>query len=328
MIPYDTILLFLTLVLLLYLSGRFSGAETAITSLSPVDIAEMSRKFPYRTRLLTDLRKDLDGTIIVILIGNNLMNVLISVISSVLAFTLWGNLGVTIAVAVITLLLLLFGEIAPKAFAVTNNRKIALRNAKALYWTKKAIKPVILALEAFADKMIRLAGGSTYESPFLVTDRQIKSLVDMGEKEGSVERIEKEIIHKALEFGDLKVSNVAIPKDEVSTISASASLHLARKKVSKERYTRFPVRGKDPENIIGIMYSKDLHLTKWGRVKDIMRPAIEFRSSSKLFRAFEKMKSRRIHMGIVVNGDGKFKGIITLEDILEKLVGEIYDEFD
>ena len=197
-------LLSVMLVILLYLSAWFSGAETAITNLTPAQMVRIQRDGGKNAQYVVQLKKDLDRTIVTILIGNNLVNILMSSLAAVIANELFHTLGVTIAVGTITFLIVVFAEITPKSNALYNGEVIALRNARTLYYLGVVLRPVVGLFIRMSTAIIRMMGGKTTRSHLLVTDDYIRDLATYGEQEGSILPIEKSIIHRVFRFGDGK----------------------------------------------------------------------------------------------------------------------------
>ena len=324
----NIILYICSLVILVYLSGRFSGAETALTSLSEIDLVQMRYKKSKNVAYVEKLMKDMDRTIITILIGNNLVNILASSLSTLLFYELLGNLGVSISVGVLTLILLVFGEITPKGYALKKNRKMSSANAKWIYFLSKALNPFISLLKAISRGLIKLRGGSITKEDFHIEEISIKHLAVKGAKTGEIKNIEKDIIDSVFKFGDLKVKDAMIPAAEVKYLERKMSVIEAKKQMVYRGYTRIPVVNSQKMTIVGVVNTKDLLNRMEGRIKKFMRPPFIVSPEEDITTLFEKMRGSRVHLAMVSDENRKFRGIITLEDILEELVGEIYDEFD
>ncbi len=318
----------LALIVLIYLSGRFSGSEIALTSLSKSDLAQMRIDEDENVELIEKLKSNMDRTIVTILIGNNLINVTASALATRLAYKALGDLGVSIAIGVLTFFLLVFGEISPKGFAIKNRKSFSQNNAKMIYYLSVVLAPIVKGLEKVSDVITRFFGGKTREESMRVREGDIKKLASILEEEGSIKEIERDILHRVFWFGDLTVRTVKIPKDKIFTLHPDIPINEAERKVREHKFTRTPVVGEDFEEIKGILYSKDLLKQEEGKVKDLMREHASVKNDEEITEVFDWMRKNRIHMAIVENEKGKFDGVITLEDILEELVGDIYDEFD
>lgn len=318
----------MVLTALIYLSGLFSGSEIALTSLSKTDIAKMKIDNERNSKLLEILRSDMDRTITTILIANNLINVTLSALTTRLAYMALGDLGVSIAIGLLTFILLVFGEITPKGFAVKNKKKFSQKNAKIIYYLSRSLSPIIRVLEVISDYIIRSLGGKTREESLEITEKDVTDLAWILEEEGTIKSIEEVILNRVFWFGDKKVKSVKIPKGNVKYLRANNTIEDAVKFIKKYKFTRIPVIDKETGDVEGILYSKDVMGNGEGYVKKFMRKPNFVKENDEITEVFKWMKNNRIHMAIVKNDDEKFIGIITLEDILEELVGEIYDEFD
>ncbi len=319
----------ITLALLIYLSGRFSGSETALTSLSKVDIAHMRMEDQKNAEIIYKLRSDMDRTIITILIGNNLLNVTSSAIATVIAYELLGSWGVSLAVGILTILLLIFGEITPKGFAIKNKKHFSVVNAKMIYYLSIILNPLIIVLDKTADVFIKLLGGKTKDEDMEVSESDVRKLASILEREGVIKEIEKDILHQVFWFGDVKVKDVKVPKEETFVLDEKLSVEEGKEFIKEHGFTRMPVTKDKTNKVIGILYSKDLLSSSGAEIGDFIGEDVYHVSNrDEITDIFEIMRQNRIHMAIVVDDQGKFDGIITLEDILEELLGEIYDEFD
>ncbi|MGM0405400.1 MAG: hemolysin family protein [Thermoplasmatota archaeon] len=324
-----TVIYLLTLVLLIYLSGRFSGSETALTSLSKIDIAHMRMDKEKNAEIIHKLRYDMDKTIITILIGNNLVNITASAIATMVAYDIIGRWGVSIAVGFLTIILLIFGEITPKGFAIKNKKHFSVINAKMIYYLSILMGPLIHVLDKTSDFIIRLLGGKTKDEDMNVSESDVKKLASILEREGVIKEIEKDILHQVFWFGDVKVKEVKVPKEDTFVIDEKLSIEEGKEFIKEHGFTRVPVTKHKSNKVLGILYSKDLLSSSGTNIAEFIgEDPFYVSNTDEITDVFEIMRRNRIHMAIVLNDEGKFDGIITLEDILEELLGEIYDEFD
>lgn len=323
------IIYLVSLAVLVYLSGRFSGSETALTSLSKVDLAHMRVDNKKNAEIIYKLKSNMDKTIITILIGNNLVNVTASAIATVMAYDLIGSWGVSLTVGILTIVLLIFGEITPKGFAIKNNKHFSIINAKMIYYLSIILNPLILLLDMTSDFLIDLFGGKTKDEDIQVTESDVRKLASILEREGVIKEIEKDILHQVFWFGDVKVKDVKVPKEDTFVIDEKLSIEEGKEFIKEHGFTRIPVTKHESNEVIGILYSKDLLSISGAQIGDFIGEEPFYVSNEdEITDVFEIMRRNRIHMAIVVNEKGKFDGVITLEDILEELLGEIYDEFD
>ncbi len=319
----------LSLGLLIYLSGRFSGAETALTALSKVDLAQMRLDREKHLDIIIKLKSDMDATIITILIGNNLVNITASAIATKLAYDTLGNLGISIAIGLLTILILIFAEITPKGFAIKNRKHFSIKNARFIYYLSKIFYPLIVTLSEISNGIIRLLGGETKDEKLHITESDVRDLASLLEEEGQIKEIEKKIVHNVFWFGDVKVKAVKIPKEESFVLDSEITVDEGVEFIKEHGLTRIPVAKHETELIRGILYSKDLLGEEIGNMGDYAREVpMVVKNQDDITEVFQRMRKNRIHMAIVEDDDDKFDGLITLEDIVEELLGEIYDEFD
>jgi CBS domain containing-hemolysin-like protein len=313
-------------MILLYLSGWFSGSETAITKLSPAQIAEMEESGDKNIKHILYLKKHMDRTLVTILIGNNIVNIALSAIATLIANDLFHTIGVSIAVGIMTFLIVVFGEITPKSFAILHNAKVSRSHSIVLYYLMKIFSPIISFFIFISEKIMRFIDKSPPPASLLISDESIKHLATMGEEEGVIKEIERKIIHKVFNFGDRKIEDVMVPMEEVFFLDKNCTIAEASEKIGVKGFTRIPViiDGK----VRGLLYSKEL-IGKNGNgyISDLISPPFLVTLNQDITEIFEEMKEKRIHMAIVTDESGKHIGLVTLEDILEELVGDIKDEY-
>lgn len=314
------------MLVLIFLSGWFSGTETALTNLSSAQVAQMKRSGDKNVKYVIRLKRRMDRTLITILIGNNIVNIVLSSVAALIANQLFAELGVSVMIGLITFLVILFGEITPKNSAIFDSRKKASRNAKAIYYLSIILSPLVVMFIFISGNLIRLTGGSTKERALFASDASIKDLVSLSEEEGVIKPIEKEIIDKVFTFGDRSIAEVMVEMKNVYSLKKDHSTYEARALLSDSGFTRVPVLDKDSK-VKGILYSKDLLLAKKGNIRPLLRDPFFLNVAHEVTTAFEVMKKNRIHMAIVRDNEGKHVGLVTLEDLIEELVGEIQDEY-
>ncbi len=322
------IIYIVAIILCLYMSGRFSGTETALTALDKVDISRMKQKGEKNAEKIEYLKEHMDQTITTILIGNNVVNVAAPTIVTVMVRDLIGNWAISLASGILTLILLVFGEITPKGFSLKNKKRFSQKNATLIYYMSIGLKPLINALNEISDFFINVLGGKTKFDELLVTEGEVIHLASMLEEEGIIKEIEKDILHKVFLFGDQKVKEIKVPQEETYAMDADLSIEEAAEFIKDHGFTRIPVTKHDSNDVVGILYSKEILGKEGGEVKDHMRRPYFVKNEEDATKVFQRMRKERIHLAVVRDENGNFDGIITLEDILEELVGEIYDEFD
>lgn len=318
----------IAIIFCLYMSARFSGSETALTGINKVEISEMKKNNEKHAGKIEYLKENMDQTIITILIGNNVFNVAAPTLVTVMVRDLIGGWAISIASGVLTLILLVFGEITPKGFSLKNKKKFSQKNAALIYYMSKGLRPLIRGLNKVSDFLISSFGGKTKFDEMLVTEREVIHLASMLEEEGIIKKIEKEILQRVFWFGDVKVEEVKVSKEDTYGLDENLPVEEAAEFIKEHGYTRLPVTKHDSEEVVGILYSKEILGREGGTVKDYMREPYFVGKNEDVTKVFERMRKERIHLSVVEDEDGEFDGIITLEDILEELVGEIYDEFD
>lgn len=314
------------MVVLILLSGWFSGTETALTNLGPATIAQMKKEGDRNVKYVIKLKRRMDKTLVTILIGNNIVNIVLSSVAALIANAIFAELGVSVMIGLITFLVIIFGEITPKNSAIFDSRKKANRNARAIYYLSVAMTPLVHLFIFISGRLIRMMGGATRERRLFSSDDAIKDMASLSEEEGVIKPIEREIIHKVFLFGDRKVSDVMVPMGSVFFLEKDISTYEARGLLSDTGFTRVPVMGMD-RKVKGVLYSKDLLTARKGTIKPILRNPFLVSVDDDVTDVFDIMKRNRIHIAIVENRRGEHVGIVTLEDLLEELVGEIHDEY-
>lgn len=319
------------LAVLLVLSAFFSSAETALTTISAVKVRAMVEETPTG-RVLT-LQKILDNKsklISAVLIGNNIVNISASSLMTSLVIRLWGNAAVGIGTGILTLFVLIFGEIVPKTWAMCNNEKLALSYAKIIYLLMNILTPVIFIVDKISGFFLRLMHIDP-SSRTAMTETELKTYVDVSHEDGVIEQEEKKLIYNVFEFGDSVAKDIMIPRISMTTVDVNASYDELLGIFSESMYTRIPVYENEIDNIIGFVNVKDfLLVTDKGafQIRDIIREGYytyEYKKTADLLLEMRRVTS---NVAIVLNEYGATVGMITIEDLLEEIVGEIRDEYD
>ncbi|NOZ58301.1 MAG: HlyC/CorC family transporter [Euryarchaeota archaeon] len=321
-----------SLALLFLLSAFFSGSETAYLAVSRAKVKKLAKEGDPRAETLLYLIEHPNRVLVTILVGNNLVNITAAALATSLAISAFGSKGVGIATGVVTLVVLIFGEITPKSFAATNAERVALFIARPIYFLMKLLSPIVLLLSKFAKLLVKSFGGEVRLGPF-ITEEELKMLVEVGEELGAIEKEEKEMITGIFEFGETDVREVMVPRIDMKCIPADASIEEARKLILETGHSRIPVYEGSIDNIIGILYAKDLlrylnSKAKPRSLREILRPAYFVPETKKLDDLLREFQQNRVHVAIVVDEYGGTAGMVTLEDIIEEIVGEIKDEYD
>jgi CBS domain containing-hemolysin-like protein len=315
----------LVLITLIFLSGFFSSAETALFSISKAKARHLAKDKGKKNKLIKKMKEDPHKLLSTILIGNNLVNVAASALATALTIKLVANNAVGIATGVMTLTILIFGEIFPKSIATRNNVLIARLVIIPLYWLSILFFPIIL----FLNFIPQITG--KIQKKHKVTEEELMTFVEVVEEEGEIKEEEKELIHNIFEFDDTNASEIMTPRADMYVIDADEKLDLEG--IIQSGFTRIPVIEDDIDHVVGILNIKDLFMEQARangelEVRQIMNKPYFVPEYKKLDSMLQQFKKRKQHMAIVVDEHGGVSGLITLEDALEEIVGEIVDETD
>lgn len=319
------------LVVLIVLSAFFSSAETALTTLSDVKVRAMVDANPTG-RVLT-LQKILDNRsklISAILIGNNVVNISASSLMTSLVIRIWGNAAVGIGTGILTLVVLIFGEIVPKTWAMCNNEKLSLAYARVIYFLMQLLTPIIFIIDKISGFFLGIMHIDS-SARVAMTETELKTYVDVSHEDGVIEQEEKKLIYNVFEFGDSVAKDIMIPRIDMTTIDVNATYDELLSLFRESMYTRIPVYENDTDNIIGIVIVKDFLLVEdreHFKIQDIMREGYYTYEYKKTADLLLEMRLSTTNISLVLNEYGATVGMITIEDLLEEIVGEIRDEFD
>lgn len=333
MLDVDGLWKIVVLLICIVFSGLYSASETALTSLSKIRLEQMIKNNIKGVDRIEKLYKDPKKMLSAILIGNNLVNIGASSLMTSLAIDIWGNTGVGIATGIMTLIVLVFGEITPKTLATQNSEQFSLGLSRFVLVTKIIVTPVSSLLNVITNILIRFLGGEVDEDQPFITEDELKTIVSVSHKEGILEGEEKDMIYNVFDFGDSKANDVMIPRTEMVAIDIDSPYEIVIDVLTREQYSRIPVYEDTTDNIVGILYAKDLlflqgHKASNFDLKKYIRKAhftYEYKLTKELF---NEMRATRTHMVIVLDEYGGTEGIVTIEDLIEEIVGEIEDEYD
>lgn len=320
----------LLLAALLLLSGFFSGTETAFTSLSALQIEELAETQGRRGRLVRRLTSRTDLLLPTILIGNNLANVGASALATGLAIRWFGSAAVGAVTGVMTLLILIFGEITPKHIAILNNEPICLATAPFIYALSFLFRPVIAAVGALSRLTARLLGA---RRRLRVTLQSILRAVRLAEAAGVLESDERRMVKNVFRLNDVSLHTIMTHRTEVFSLERSRTVGEAAESVIASRFSRIPVFSGNPEHIVGVVLARDLlgELYRGGadtRLGQIMMEPILVPQSMKADEMLRRFKKERLNMAVVIDEFGGLAGVVTQEDIVEEIFGELYDEHE
>ena len=327
----DSIIQLVFIIILLLLSAFFSSAETAFTTVNRIKIRSLIESGSKRAMTVDRIIENKGKMLSAILIGNNIVNLSASTLTTSLVISLWGNYATGIATGILTILVLIFGEISPKTAATLHADKFALAYAPVIRGLMTVLTPVIYIIDKLAGIVLKLLGLDQKNMNQAITEEELRTFVDVSHEDGVIEQEEKEIINNLFDFGESKVKDIMIPRIDMSLIDVESE-YLDVINIYKEtKYSRFPVYEDNPDNVVGVLNIKDLITAPTGQafnLKSIMRKpyfVYEQKNTSELFR---EMQKGSISIAIVIDEYGTSVGMVTTEDLLEEIVGDIRDEYD
>ncbi len=320
-----------TLVVLIGLSGFFSGLEVALVGIRKSKVVQLYNEKIKGSKALYKLKTNPSWMMSSVNLGNNLVNVGASALATSLAIRLFGNDGLGIAVGVMTLLILVFGEITPKTYCNTNSTKIALRYAPVLLTFSYAFYPIVKFFEIITKSVVSLTGSSNMPPP--ITEEDIRGVIDQGLEEKAIEKEEMELVHSALKFDDTAIRAVMTPRTKMFTLNSQMPLYEALAQINQNSYSRIPIFGDTNDDIVGFIHVRDIlkeleNDNQTTNLKQIARKPVFVSQEKMVSSLLKEMQGRKTHMAIVVDEHGGVEGLVTLEDLLEEIVGEIEDETD
>ncbi|OGC12739.1 hypothetical protein A3J90_08215 [candidate division WOR-1 bacterium RIFOXYC2_FULL_37_10] len=327
---------FIILSICFLFSTFFSIVETAYTSLSHLKVSHLVEKGVYGAALVKKLKDEPSKLLSVVLIGNNIANIGASVLATSIIISFFERRGVQnlgavlgLATGIITFLILVFGEIIPKNIAIRNSDKIALIFSLPLFIVSIILTPISFVLTVISKPFVSLFGGKiSSKGPFLTED-DLRFLIATSEKEGIIEKKERDMISSIFDFGDTTVKEVMTPRPDIKAIDGSVDIKEAVQIVKDTGHSRLPVYEANLDNIIGVIYAKDLLSCSLSKtIRDYMRSVIFIPEVKKIDELLRQMQKNRTHIAVVIDEYGVTSGIVSMEDIIEEIVGEIHDEFE
>ena len=320
------------LIILLALSAFFSSNETALMAVNKIRLRTLADEGNKRAAKVLDIVENHTSKMLsAILIGNNIVNISVSSVTTILVTDLFGNYAVSIATAILTVLVLIFGEITPKTLATINNEKLALRFASVVYWLMYILTPVIFLINKLSSLVMKLFRIDKSEKKSTYTENELKTIVNVSHAEGVIEADEREMLQNIFEFGDRQAKDIMIPRLDVCMIDVDSTYEEIMDVFQANRYTRIPVYENTTDNVIGIINIKDLLLYRHGEsfnIRNYLRQpyfTYEYKGLSDLLL---EMKKASVNITIVLDEYGAASGLLTLEDLIEEIVGDIRDEYD
>jgi len=319
------------LAALIGLSGFFSGLEVALVGTSNSKVTQLVKQKVKGSKSLEKLKSNPGWMMSSVNLGNNLVNVGSSALATSVSIRIFGSEGLGIAIGVMTFLILVFGEITPKTYCNANATKIALRFARVLLVFSYVFWPVVKLFEIITRAMVKITGSSYYAPP--ITEEEIKGIVEQGLIDKALEKDESKLVHSALEFDDTVIRTVMTPRTKMFTLPAKMILFEALHEINQSTHSRIPIYEETLDNIVGFVHVRDIlkELEKDNKMKTLEQIAREpvFVSQEKMVSSLLKeMKGRKTHVAIVIDEHGGVEGLVTLEDLIEEIIGDIEDETD
>ncbi|MDR2431526.1 MAG: hemolysin family protein [Candidatus Margulisbacteria bacterium] len=334
------------MIILLAMSAFFSCAETALTALSRHRLALLKRRKVKGYKTTVYLKENPGVMLATILIGNNLVNIGLTALGTLIVLKLLRRAGIEseiwtalITTGVVTFIVLVFGEVTPKTVGLNRAQKFALLASRIIVPLSHLFKPLVYIFNKFSNIIIHLLGGQPLGRNALITEEELLSMIEAGQETGIIEKEEKEMLHDVIRFGDSFVGEIMTPLDNVIAVADTDTIAILLNKIKDTLPSRIPVYAGDSHNIIGVLYLKDLlkKITATAEdykkiqikyFQDLLRPPYIVYIDQKSAYVMRHMRFQHIHIAIVQNHEKKTVGIITFEDMLEEIIGDIKDEYD
>jgi len=313
----------------LLFSGFFSSSEVALISITRAKVHALQSQGRKGAKALDTLKRSTDAIQITTLIGSTIANVAVASLATAIGITLYGNLGIAVGLVVAAVLVLVFGEIGPKMYASRYTEELALRVSRPILFFSKLLYPVLWVTDRI-EQQFAFRSGVTEP---VVTEEEIKEWIDVGEEEGTIEEEERDMLYSVLRFGDTTAREVMTPRVDVVMIEDTATLESALAIFNETGFSRIPVYHERIDNIVGLLNVKDVFSAVFRQqtsatIRDLMYEPYFIPESKKIDELLKELQVKKQHMAVVLDEYGSFAGIVTVEDMLEELVGEILDEFD
>ncbi len=319
------------LAILIGFSGFFSGLEVALVGTRSSKVNQLRKQKVKGSEALYKLKQNPSWMMSSVNLGNNMVNVGSSALATSLAIRLFGNDGLAIAVGIMTFLILVFGEITPKTYCNANATKIALRFSRVLLVFSYALWPVVKLFEIITKSMVKLTGSSDTSPP--ITEEEIKGIVEQGLADKALEKDESDLVHSALEFDDTVIRTVMTSRTKMFTLPAKMLLFEALPLINQNVHSRIPIFGETNDDIVGFIHVKDILQelesdNKMKTLEQISRDPVFVSQEKRVSSLLKEMKGRKTHLAIVMDEHGGVEGLVTLEDLIEEIIGDIEDETD
>ncbi len=321
------------LLVLLACSAYFSGSETALMAVGRLRLRQLEKTQPRRVKRVEAILKKPEKLIGTILLGNNLVNIAMSAIATAIAINVWGDTGIIYVTIVLTLVILIFAEITPKVYAKYHNDRISMLVAPSIRILMSVFNPIVFVITYITTKLLMVLGIdiSKTKKP-LVTEGEVKTLIKLGYEDGTITSEEKKMLSRVFTMNDKTVGDIMVPKRKAAVLSTDLTVAQASVTIRRKGFTRYPVRQAGSPDIIGFLYAKDLlgksADTRLSRMKSLIRPVTVIPEKKKIDSQLRAFRTGRTHQAVVVNESSEFVGIVTMEDIVEQMVGSIEGEHE
>ena len=321
------------IIVLIFLSGFFSSAETAFSTLNRVRMRNLEEEGSKKAARVNKILESYSKMLSAILIGNNIVNLTASSLTTAFVIGVCGNAYIGLGTGILTIVVLLGGEIIPKTWANLNSEKLALAYSSVIYALMKVMTPVIFIVDLLSNGILKLLHVDPNKKMDTITESELKTYVDVSHEDGQIESDEREMIYNIFEFSDTCVKDIMIPRTNMVTVNADESVNDLIKVFHESMYTRIPVYQEDKDSIIGFVNIKDLFIARISgqkniTLKSLLREAYYTYEYKKNADLLLEMREKSMNVAFVLNEYGSTVGMVTLEDLLEELVGEIRDEYD
>ena len=320
------------LAVLIFLSALFSSAETAFLSTNKIRLRNLQEEGEKKADLVLFMLDNQNKLISALLVGNNIVNIGSSALATKMATEAFGNAGVGIATGIMTLLVLVFGEVIPKNLAAAHAETWAMFIAPFIRLVSFVLTPVVFLLTKLSDFVVDFSKSDGVEDP-TITEDEVKILVNVGQEEGVLDESESEMINSIFEFDETVVKAIMVPRIDIVAVDVEDSINEALRIIVDGGHSRIPAYEESIDNIVGILYAKDIfaHLDAdfdTMKVKELLRPAYYIPETKKVSDLLNELRLKKVHMAIILDEYGGTNGLVTIEDLIEEIIGDIQDEYD
>ena len=320
------------LAVLIFLSALFSSAETAFLSTNKIRLRNLQEEGEKKADLVLFMLDNQNKLISALLVGNNIVNIGSSALATKMATEAFGNAGVGIATGIMTLLVLVFGEVIPKNLAAAHAETWAMFIAPFIRLVSFVLTPVVFLLTKLSDFVVHFSKSDDEEDP-TITEDEFKILVNVGQEEGVLDESESEMINSIFEFDETVVKAIMVPRIDIVAVDVEDSINEALRIIVDDGHSRIPAYEESIDNIVGILYAKDIfaHLDAdfdTMKVKELLRPAYYIPETKKVSDLLNELRLKKVHMAIILDEYGGTNGLVTIEDLIEEIIGDIQDEYD